>query len=337
MRFKITIGILFGLLISAISILAVIVYKNSQALNRSAYLVQRTHQVLEHIEEISSLSKDIQLESNTFFISGEPSSLNAYLSAKDFESKLDEVRMLVIDDEKQIKKINTLESLLKELIRFADSVQYIAKVKTYGEKKLLDRVEKNQNFRTKIRNVITEIKNEEKSLLIIRKKANEESIRILEVTIIVLSSSIGLLLLTTFISIRYNFNKRIRIQQKLKDASELFGKLFYESPVGMVISRQHDGVILDCNQAYAHLIHYTPEELKGKTSVELKILDNESQRNKIVKGAIDGGKARGIEVWLRPKDSDPIWASVFIQSIKVNNERCLLNAILDLTQYKLAE
>jgi PAS domain S-box-containing protein len=103
-----------------------------------------------------------------------------------------------------------------------------------------------------------------------------------------------------------------------------------------VIARQRDGIILDCNQEYLDLIQYSKEELQGKTPGELKIWENDIQRNEMLH-AFQSEKGKDVEVWLKPKNRDRIWASISSQFIQVHNEPCLLNAVLDLTAHKRAE
>lgn len=334
--FKLTIGFLFGLLVAAVSVLGIVSYQASQLSQQTSIRVQHTHEALDKVEEISSLSKDIQLESNALFIGKDSSSLLFYQNAKEVISKVRDTGSLVHKSADQQLRIDSLEMLLTKLIFFTDSFLVTATEKSNLQKSFQSKLKGNKSYRVKIRTLINEIKSEEERLLLQEQKANEESVATFERTFFLLLITIGILLTTTFFSIRYNFNKRIRVEQELKNVNELFGKLFYESPIGLVITRERDGVILDCNKAYSELIQYSKDELKGKTPKELKIWDNDTQRYEM-RQAFKSEKAKGVEVWLKPKDRDHIWASISSQLIMVQNEPCLLNAILDLTAHRRAE
>ena len=116
-----------------------------------------------------------------------------------------------------------------------------------------------------------------------RQKANQKSITAFYSTFFLMLGGILVLVVTTFFSIRHNFNKRIKAEQELKGANALFKTLFNDTPIGMVISRLKDGVITDCNRAYSQLTNYTRQELIGNTAFSLKLLENITPRDEIVK------------------------------------------------------
>jgi PAS domain S-box-containing protein len=335
--FKLILGVLFVLLIGAITILGVVSYLNGKQSNETAQLVKRTYEVLEVADEIAGLYKDIQLESNAFFISRDSAIVGPYLSArKSLLPLIDRLRDVTSDDSAQQLRVDTLRSQIGRLSIFTDSVLNSS---TGGGKSeaIGYRIMTNTEFRSKIRGVIGAIKAEEKRLLVMREAANIHSVAAFNRTFFLLIGGIGLLLCTTFFSIRYNFNKRIVAQEQLKNANELFVKLFYESPIGIVISRLDTGEIMDCNKAYAELIGYNKSELIGKTAVQLGILPSTERRNTIIGEARTTGTVKDIEVQLKPKDCEPIWVSISMQTILVNNESCLLSAILDMTVHREAE
>jgi PAS domain S-box-containing protein len=156
-------------------------------------------------------------------------------------------------------------------------------------------------------------------------------------TFLLLLSGIAVLLAATFFSIRYNFNKRVRAQEEQKKASELFSKIFYESPMAIVISKLDSGEIIDCNNSYTELFGYSKSELIGKSAVQLGIIGSEAQQLAIVREARNNGIVRDIEVQLKPKNSGSIWVSQSMQATVIDNEVCLLSAILDMTSHKEAE
>jgi PAS domain S-box-containing protein len=335
LSFKIILGFLLALLVAAVSVLGIISYRTSQLSHQTSIRVQHTHQALDLVEEISSMSKDLQLESNMFFIRKDSASYRRFNEAKDVLPKINELRSLT--HENSTHRIDSLELLLGKLIFFSDSFLLATQQIKDVFKSFPDKLAGNRFYREKIRKVISALKRDEELLLLKEEKANMESMAAFERTFFALLMSIGILIVVTFLAIRYNFNKRIRVEQALKNVNELFGTLFYESPIGLVITHQRDEIILDCNRAYEELTMFTKEELKGKTAHELNIVDSESIRNKLLKEVLAHGKVRDVEVWLKPKNCEPIWASVSAQAIQVNNEPCLLNAILDLTDHKRAE
>ncbi len=334
--FKVILGILFAALVASIAVLGIVSYENNSASNQTAELVRHTHVVLEQANKISSSYKDIQLESNAFLISRDSVFIRPYLAAREeILPLIDQLRKLTIDNQVQSRRIDTLEILIKNLISFGNETLSLKENSTPGDFRF--RVKTNFDYREQIRVVINQIKAEESRLLVQRQDAHQASIKAFKKAFGLLLYGIVILLAATFFSVRYNFNKRIKAQDEQKKTNELFVKLFYESPMGIVISRIDTGEIMDCNNAYSELLNYGKSELIGKTAIQLGILQSTSQRNEIVRGAKNQGTARDVEVQLTPKERDPIWVSISMQLIEINEERCLMSAILDMTVHKEAE
>ncbi len=335
--FKLVIGVLFALLITGISVLAVISLQNSQASDRAADQVKHTHQVLDIILELASFYKEIQLESNGFIVTRDPTFLVPYASAK--TSTLESIKRLQFltrDNEKQQRRIDTLLNHLNGLVHYTDSLHHLfdglANRAEYADRFLI-----HKKYRTNAGKVLNNIKATELHLLTQREKANQKSITAFHNTFSLMLGGILVLIANTFFSIRYNFNKRIMAEQELKGANDLFKTLFNETPVGMVISRLKDGVITDCNKAYSQLTDYTQKELVGATAVSLHLLENVEQREAVVKNTSATGSAKDVEIQIKPKGRSPIWVSLSMQIIDIKNEKHLLSALVDMTTHKELE
>ena len=335
MSFKTILGILFGLLVSCIIIWGVVSYQNSKAAIENAGLVRRTHEVIQQTNEISSLYKDLQLENSAFFISGDSSFLMPYSKARDsIGPSIEKLRNLTRDNPNQGPRIDSLVWYVKEMISFKNSGRAEG---TYTTVQINERITKAYYFRQKIREVITYIRRDEESLLVNRELAYKNSIAAFNRTFLLLIFGIAVLLATTFFLIRYHFNHRIKAEEDQRKAAEFFTKLFYESPIGIVISKLGTGEIIDCNHAYTELMGFTKPELLGKTVVQLGIITTTTERSEIIIEARSSGVNRDLEVQLNRKDRTPIWVSISMQSILIDDENCLLTAIMDMTAHKEAE
>jgi len=334
--FKAILGTLFALLVASIVGWGIVSFRNNKISIETADRVRRSHEMIELTNEISSLYKDIQLESNAFFISGDSSLLQPYLNSKQqLIPCVERLRKITHDNINQQARIDSLLVCAKLLITFTDG-GLLKNETDYSSDILSERVKVGGLHRQNIRKIIQHIKDDEQTALIKAEQAFERSIAAFNKTFILLITGIGALLATTFFSIRYNFNKRIKAQEEQKQATELFTKLFYESPIGIVISQTDTGEIIDCNNAYTELIRYSKSELIGKTAVQLGILDT-TTRSEILAAAINTGTGKDIEVHLKPKNGDPVSVSISMQSIQVGNKNCLLSAVLDMTTHKEAE
>jgi PAS domain S-box-containing protein len=292
--------------------------------------------VLYQTDEVSSLFKDIQLESNAFYIKRDSAVILPYLKARsDIMLQINELRHFIAGNKLQKSHVDSLQMLLQVVIEFTDSGLDFGQQSTNAE--LGQRIQKSFQFREQLRRIISSIKREEQTWLIRRQRDYNVSIEAFNKTYILLLSGIGLLLAATFFLIRYNFNKRIQAEEEQKNASELFAKIFYESPMGIVISRLESGEILDCNKSYTELVKYNKSELIGKTAVELGIYNTQAERLQMVAGVRDSGIVRDMDIQLKPKDGPPIWVSKSMQVIEIDKEVCLLSAVLDMTAHREAE
>ncbi len=336
--FKLVTGVLFSLMVAGVASLGILLFEKNSTSNESSSGLNRTLQALDQIEVVSALYKDVQLESNGLFISGDSTYISHYNNARGkIFDELNKVRVLSKGSPIQQDRLDTLETLLKDLITFSDSVLLMPRKGVYSESRLLSRIDVSQAFRTRISRIIDQLKIEEKRLLAIKQKVSEENRASFNQTFSLLLIVIFGLLATTFISIRYSFNKRFRAELELKKANDLFFKLFHESPVGMVISRSDDGRIIDCNAEYAELVNYHRGEIIGKTALDLKVFKNEGQVQELVAAARDLGTAKDIEVLLQLKEKGPLWVSISLQSIQIQDTSCILAAVLDMTSHKQAE
>lgn len=327
---------LFGLVVATIAALAIISYQNNKTSLKTAALVRHTHHVLDQTDGVSSLFKDIQLESNTYYVNRDSSIIFSYYSAREeIGRRLDVLKDLTVDNSKQQTRIDSLRFLVNQLITFTNTG--LDAPRQYAMADLNARVVRNFWYRQQIRAIIRSIKHDEEHLLAQRERAYKLSVAAFNRTSVLLLAGIGVLLTATFFVVRYTFNKRIRMQEDLKKANELFVKLFYESPIGIVISNLQTGVIIDCNNEFTNLLKFNKSEVLGKTPDQLKILVEDGERKKMIIAAKSKTGIHDMEVQLRPKDSDPVWVSISMQRIQINNENCLLSAILDMTVHKQAE
>lgn len=330
--FKLILGILFLSLVTAITVLGIISYQNNKVSLENAELVRHTHEVLDQTAEISSLFKDLQLESNAYFVQEDSSVLGPYAIAREkILPGLNRLNVLTNGNLNQSGRIDSLQYLITALIKFTDTG--IVRKKTDAVNDVLTRVMTNFELRQRIRKNIDSIMLEERQLLALGEEAYQRSTDAFAKTFLLLVTGIAILLLVTFLSIRYNFNKRIRAQEEERRANELFAKIFYESPMGIVITKAETGEIIDCNNTYTELIRYSKSELIGKTGMELGIIDSMSRNEMVQKNRA----VRDLEIQLQPKSAAPIWVSVSMQSIVINNQECLLTAVLDMTVHKEAE
>ena len=133
-----------------------------------------------------------------------------------------------------------------------------------------------------------------------------------------------------------DISERMKSEKNLRLSEEKFSKAFKASPFLITISTLNDGKLIDCNETFQRTLGYGKEELIGKTTLELSLVDSET-RKKIIKQLLNETYISDFEINLPKKNGDFIIGLYSAEIIDIHGEPCLLNVINDITQRKLTE
>lgn len=117
----------------------------------------------------------------------------------------------------------------------------------------------------------------------------------------------------------------------------LFSKAFELSPLSMSLTRARDGVFLALNAASEHVHGYKPEELLGRSALDLGNWESVSEREQFLQQVRDHEGRFESERRLRRKDGSRVDCRFWATLVEVGGETCLLCAALDLTSQKQRE
>jgi diguanylate cyclase (GGDEF)-like protein/PAS domain S-box-containing protein len=123
----------------------------------------------------------------------------------------------------------------------------------------------------------------------------------------------------------------------LRASESCYRTAFQTSVDAIILTRLHDGLYLDVSHTFSSILGYEPEEVIGRTSLDLHIWADASDRDKMVDLLRRDGVCRNLEVRLRRTDGTIFWAIVSISTIEVNGEACMLSVLRDNTDAKRAE
>jgi PAS domain S-box-containing protein len=131
--------------------------------------------------------------------------------------------------------------------------------------------------------------------------------------------------------------ERVNAEIHLKISEKKFMDIFNFSPDMIGITRQQDGKIMDGNPAMTKITGYTYEEYIGKSTLDLELWADTTDRNTVIAALKEKGEIKNFEIRMKRKD-DAILTCLFSAiTLDYKNEACLLFVVNDITERKLAE
>ncbi|MHC1728932.1 MAG: response regulator [Syntrophobacteraceae bacterium] len=128
-----------------------------------------------------------------------------------------------------------------------------------------------------------------------------------------------------------------RLLMGIKNEEEKFSKAFHFSPNAITLTRLSDGKVFEVNQGFMDLTGYTHAEVLGKTSLDQDIWRSEEDREALIEELIRGGCVRNKDEQFKTRTGETRTGLVSGEIITINNEKCILSSIVDITDLKRAE
>ena len=127
-----------------------------------------------------------------------------------------------------------------------------------------------------------------------------------------------------------------RRQQSLAESSELYQTVFRTSPDALSLTRLEDGRYLEVNDGFTHTFGWTREEVIGKTSRELGIWYNWTERAALLQKIREFGECDDCEAEFRTRDGYVVSTTVSARAIQIRGERCMIAVTHDQSARKAA-
>jgi len=138
-------------------------------------------------------------------------------------------------------------------------------------------------------------------------------------------------------SIVHDITEQKRNEKALRESEEKFHKAFVTSPDSININRLEDGMYVEINNGFTDIMGYQPEEIIGKSSLELNIWVNPEDREKLVKGLKENGVVNNLEAKFCSKTGEIKDGLMSAALITFNNESYILSITRDITERKRNE
>ncbi|WP_163340778.1 PAS domain-containing sensor histidine kinase [Desulfopila sp. IMCC35008] len=130
---------------------------------------------------------------------------------------------------------------------------------------------------------------------------------------------------------------RKRMEDQQRESEDKFRLTFSSSPDAININRLKDGLYVDINDGFTRIMGYTSEDVIGKTSLELNIWDDITDRDRLVEILRTDGYCENLEAVFRRKDGKSITGLMSARIIPINSEPHIISISRDVSQRKQYE
>ena len=128
-------------------------------------------------------------------------------------------------------------------------------------------------------------------------------------------------------------NKEKQLHYRLQISEEKFRRAFHTSPDSINLNSM-DGTYLEINDGFCKTLGYTPEEVIGKTSTELNIWEDVTDREKLITGLKQTGRVENMEAEFTCKDGSIVSGLMSATLIDLNGEPHILSITRNISTYK---
>jgi len=134
-----------------------------------------------------------------------------------------------------------------------------------------------------------------------------------------------------------DITERKQAEERVKASEDKFRKAFMTGADAFYIATLNEGRLIEANDRFHEVFGYLPEEIAGKTSLELGLYANPDDRQRMVSEIKSKGYARNLEVKGRRKDGTQITVLLSVNLLEGGNEQLILGVVRDITEQKQAE
>lgn len=135
---------------------------------------------------------------------------------------------------------------------------------------------------------------------------------------------------------------RVREALRVSEASRLesrtfFEKSFHASPALMTIARVADGRLIEVNPAFLHRSGFTREEVIGRSTLELGLWANPTERDDFLQRMQKKGSVRDFEANFRAKSGEVRSLLLNADLLEIGGPTCMLTVAVDISERRRRE
>ena len=132
--------------------------------------------------------------------------------------------------------------------------------------------------------------------------------------------------------LEHDILQRKQVETALRLSEEKFFKAFHASPDAILISRLHDGKLMEVNEGFCRLTGYSPQEALSTPAISLKVWENPQDRETIFAALKNDHSVRDIEYNFRTKYGKTLNCLYSGEIIELDGEAHVLSVVQDMTE-----
>ncbi len=132
------------------------------------------------------------------------------------------------------------------------------------------------------------------------------------------------------------FNLTIRRQElaEVQENDEKYSKAFQANPSGIAITEIATGRYLEVNESFCRILGFAPQEVIGRTSLELGIWESAEDRGRMIEPLFAGKPLRDMEMYALTRDGSRRAVNVNAEMVELDGRKCVVSLIADITERK---
>ncbi len=142
---------------------------------------------------------------------------------------------------------------------------------------------------------------------------------------------------SVLLSLVYDYTEHRKTEKTLQESEEKFALAFDASPDALNINRLEDGKFIEVNQGYLKWSGYTREEIVGKTSQEINLWHDHSDREELVRILQKTGHCENLEAKFCRKDGTVTDGLMSARLLTINNTAHIISITRNMDALKKVE
>ncbi|MEO4048227.1 EAL domain-containing protein [Pseudomonas sp. CAU 1711] len=134
-----------------------------------------------------------------------------------------------------------------------------------------------------------------------------------------------------------DITERQAAEAALKASQEKFAKAFHSSPDAITITERDSGRYIEVNEGFSRLTGYRPEEVIGRSSLEMKVWAYPEERTRMIETLLREGRVYHQEMHGQHRDGRVKLVEVSVDPIELDGTPCLLLTARDISELKAAQ